>query len=552
MVVNDDRMVKKLEARYRGPYKIIGITETNNYILEDVLGKKLENTLPLHKLKICSNKEGAKFYEVEKILDHKVVNKKKLYLVKWKNFDDTANSWEPPENFANLKVIDSYLEKCTPKQRKSARLNNLSKMVTTLLIFLVLLPWTFGQKVNVLNNSINSSFVYCDLKDDMLSINIDEICYKNINGMSFTNDFKKWLSNNFNFISNDSSTIYDFNNTAGYLNFNATLLSRAIDKISGKAYQCKVIKMKRTWTVSFWGNRYRSDETTIEMVSADQCWLMVKSKMCDDNKMDCEGDTCSYDKMPDDNYSWLSDKTNTFKHCFVAPRMIAEVEEDSIIFTGHCKVKDWYCNLKDSIVVWNKDVVHECPFRKIADSYFQTEGPYLIINSLKLALQIKRMEFFCNIEMVVTTEGLYVAPLSKHLNSVLIDDGGDTKELTNLMLADSDYRTLKNINEEYEILYKECKNFVYMLKLFSFQQDKFLRIEDFKKKEVIIYTHNSQIYLPRCVNLTKISIIINSKSCYEDIPVQFIINGNIMEGFLTNDKIIQFFLRRRCYKCDVE
>ena len=82
--------------------------------------------------------------------------------------------------------------------------------------------------------------------------------------------------------------------------------------------------------------------------------------MCDGNKMDCEGDTCSYDKMHDDNYSWLSDKTNTFKHCFVAPRMIAEIEEKSIIFTGHCKVKDWYCNLKDSIVVWNKDVVHVC------------------------------------------------------------------------------------------------------------------------------------------------------------------------------------------------
>ena len=52
------------------------------------------------------------------------------------------------------------------------------------------------------------------------------------------------------------------------------------------------------------------------------------------------------------------------------------------------------------------------------------------------------------------------------------------------------------------------------------------------------------------MNLTKISIIINSKSCYEDIPVQFIINGNIMEGFLTNDKIIKSFSEE--IPCDFE
>ena len=204
-------------------------------------------------------------------------------------------------------------------------------------------------------------------------------------------------------------------------------------------------------------------------------------------------------------------------------------------------LKDWFCNLKDSTVVWDKEVVHECPFRKVSNSKFTNKGPYLIDNKLKLALQIKRMEIFYGIEMLVTTEGLYVAPISEKLDSLLINDGGDTKELSNLMLADSDYKSLENYEEEYQILYKECKNFVYMLKLFALQKDKFMRIEDFKGSELIVYTHNSQIYLPNCVNITTIKLVPNSKSCYEDVPIMFSLNNKFLEGYLTNDRIIKAY-----------
>lgn len=38
MVRNDDKLVKKLDARYRGPYEVVAITDTQNYMLKDVLG----------------------------------------------------------------------------------------------------------------------------------------------------------------------------------------------------------------------------------------------------------------------------------------------------------------------------------------------------------------------------------------------------------------------------------------------------------------------------------------------------------------------------------
>ncbi len=50
-------------------------------------------------------------YEVEKILDKKV-NKKKggiYYLIKWKNWSDKYNSWEPYSNVKNcLDLVEKY------------------------------------------------------------------------------------------------------------------------------------------------------------------------------------------------------------------------------------------------------------------------------------------------------------------------------------------------------------------------------------------------------------------------------------------------------------
>ncbi|CAG9336224.1 unnamed protein product [Blepharisma stoltei] len=44
-------------------------------------------------------------YEVEAILDKKITRKSIFYLVKWKNFDDSYNSWEPIENLSNCKDL---------------------------------------------------------------------------------------------------------------------------------------------------------------------------------------------------------------------------------------------------------------------------------------------------------------------------------------------------------------------------------------------------------------------------------------------------------------
>ena len=53
-------------------------------------------------------------YEVEKILDSKVVRKKFKYLVKWKGYPDSENSWEPEENVKDAKQAVAKFHKEHP------------------------------------------------------------------------------------------------------------------------------------------------------------------------------------------------------------------------------------------------------------------------------------------------------------------------------------------------------------------------------------------------------------------------------------------------------
>lgn len=59
-------------------------------------------------------KESSPVYEVEQIVDHKVEKKKHFYLVKWKDWPASSNTWEPFENLDNCHdEFFLYLERLT-------------------------------------------------------------------------------------------------------------------------------------------------------------------------------------------------------------------------------------------------------------------------------------------------------------------------------------------------------------------------------------------------------------------------------------------------------
>lgn len=52
-------------------------------------------------------------YELENILQHKIVDGIRYYYVKWKGYPVSQNSWIPEYNFVETDILREYLEKLT-------------------------------------------------------------------------------------------------------------------------------------------------------------------------------------------------------------------------------------------------------------------------------------------------------------------------------------------------------------------------------------------------------------------------------------------------------
>ena len=100
----------KLDPIYEGPFKVIWRTKGGSYILQYNDGRLLSRNFAPLALKLISQDPifSDESYEIEAILDHRGEPQNREYLVRWKGFDITHDSWEPVENFNDHVVIDVY------------------------------------------------------------------------------------------------------------------------------------------------------------------------------------------------------------------------------------------------------------------------------------------------------------------------------------------------------------------------------------------------------------------------------------------------------------
>ena len=267
-------------------------------------------------------------------------------------------------------------------------------------------------------------------------------------------------------------------------------------------------------------------------------------------------------------------------------RKIEAKTEDDHLFQTKCTVKDLWCKMIDSIVVWKDTINHNCDLEYITHGVFNISGSWLESASLNLAFQLAEDEQHCNEKVTRTTEGLFLSnkyfnfthgsieiefyqnrfseqrikrddmdrrhselengidrPASPRNNYSwtyrysLPDHLANPEGLIDLSLAESDYTKIqiyKNIERE---ILTECKIFRATLKLFRLTTG-YSRFEDFKNQDIFLLSKNGELYKTTCINISMITLYNNLTTCFEDVPVSFYINATKIDAFLNKEAIL--------------
>ena len=103
----------KLEAAYDGPYQVVQ-KKRSTYVLKDDMNELLHRDYVPSELKLVAIDESIieqEVFEVDEIRAHRGPEHNREYLVKWKTFGETANSWETAASFNNPQTIRKYWTK---------------------------------------------------------------------------------------------------------------------------------------------------------------------------------------------------------------------------------------------------------------------------------------------------------------------------------------------------------------------------------------------------------------------------------------------------------
>ncbi|KAM5344467.1 hypothetical protein ACJ41O_001495 [Fusarium nematophilum] len=132
--IQTKRQNKKLDYKYIGPYKIKRKIKDTNYELDLPPKVKLHPIVHISLLESAENTiqvktnnepdtqiDGPEEYIVEAILDMDKIDNKTMYLVKWKDYPDSENTWEPPEhlNHAQRLLRNFHRERQNRSQQRA-------------------------------------------------------------------------------------------------------------------------------------------------------------------------------------------------------------------------------------------------------------------------------------------------------------------------------------------------------------------------------------------------------------------------------------------------
>ena len=112
---------RKLSAKWAGPYQVVSQVGREAYRLMLPSTWRIHPVFHTSQLKVVTShnpREAAVVledpdetqYEVERVMDSRIVRGTRQFLVKWKNYSEFESSWEPERNLSNAKrLVQKFL-----------------------------------------------------------------------------------------------------------------------------------------------------------------------------------------------------------------------------------------------------------------------------------------------------------------------------------------------------------------------------------------------------------------------------------------------------------
>jgi len=119
------RRLEKLTEHFVGPYKVKGIVSSNAIELELPKSIKIHPVVNVSRVRLYKPQverqkkippkpviiEGEEEFEVEKILNKRMVRGKEKFLVRWKGYTAEGDTWESRENLENMEELVEEFER---------------------------------------------------------------------------------------------------------------------------------------------------------------------------------------------------------------------------------------------------------------------------------------------------------------------------------------------------------------------------------------------------------------------------------------------------------
>ena len=325
---------------------------------------------------------------------------------------------------------------------------------------------------------------------------------------------------------------------------NIIALAKLVDAVNGIGYECYQQDLTLTSWKTFFGMEHSDTRKHTIRLSRAECELMVKTKKCGDHEMICQETDCVYEPSLKPAFEWLSQSITNAKSCRLTKRKIVAKGGESVVFE-QCKATELSCRLQsEAIVIWNKDIIHQCPFQRVAflDSLQGFENEILYDENTRHVFKVTNVSNVCNMSLLETEQGLYLS--TSRVAAFYTNSQLELTAVHELMLSEADGETFLS-HREFAAIHKQmCRENYDRLHALSRQENVYMQFVDHQGNRRIVYASKGAIFLPRCVLVRYVNFTSSGFErkgaglCGVNPLVEFLVDSTKGSGYLRQDGLI--------------